>query len=349
MNEQNNGGTGGTPIGLSAQVEQALVATNNGSGVYSLPMYGGNNYTFSVIGTDQSGIGISLQSQGIVTPGKRISPRLYFNYVKSKLSKLETKKLKSKLQKLQALLRNSEEVGQTALSEEYQKMLLVAVRDSEAASCGYDTYILGEHINKFRYLVKENDKANVNPVEFKKLSEFPRSIPANIQKTIKAVQKKGLFDELHVLYLDYTKEPIKSNKEKIREKDPVLFGTFAYDPSKYYYIADWVDEYCDLTLGKFIDTLKTNDKEYDVNVIEDISTDYLARIKAEIKELEERLSSTRPNNFRDKMKEEELAKERAKWREEAAKELKELAAQKDAELAEERKNFGSRPWYKRLF
>lgn len=356
----------------------SLTSVTSINGNLVLGGYGQSGGAYTLQYQDGSGIVTSIQQQQqLQSQGgkrKRIGPRLYFNYVKSKLNKLETKKLKSRLQKLQALLKNAAETGQTALYEELSKMLLVAVRESEAVACGYSTYVLQEHINKFRYTVTENESSQLNPVEFKKLEEFPRAVPANIQKVIKATQKKGVFDELWVLYLDYTKEKIKSNKEKIREKDPVLFGRFSYDPEKFYFIVDWVDEYCDLTLSKFIDTLKTDDEEYDVQVVEDVSVDYLERIKKEIQEREDRLQATRPNNFRDKMVEEEQAelrrlreensrlrdektfldedkeiaiekalKDREQWRQEANQELRDIAAEKDAELQ------AKKPWYKRLF
>lgn len=299
--------------------------------------------------TIQSGSGTSYSyKENQTSATKRIGPKLYFSYVKSKLTKNQVKKLKARLQKLQSLVKNAHENGQKALYEEFSKMLVVAVRESEAAACGYDVFINRTHIEKFMYSVTENDKSNTNPIRFKKLEDFPRAIPANISKKIKSVQLKGLFDELHVLYLDYTNENVKSTKEKIREKDPIIFGKFNYDPERFYFIADWIDEYCDLTLSKFVDALKKNDEEYDVSHIEDVSPEYLERIKKEIAEREERLKSTNSTNYRDKMVAEEKAAERAKWRdearEEARKELEDIISEKDKELTEAKK-----PWYKRLF
>jgi hypothetical protein len=280
---------------------------------------------------------------------KRIGPRLYFNYVKSKLRKTEVKKLKARLKKLQQLVKNAEEVGQKALYEEFSKMLIIAVRESEAAACGYNVIVNKEDVEKFRILVSESDATYGSPVFFKTLEEFPRPIPAKVQKIIKSVQAKAIFDKLHVLYLDYTKEPVKSNKEKIREKDPVLFGSFNYDEKRLYYITDWVDEHCDLTLNGFVEALKQNNEEYQTSTIEDITPEYLERIKKEIQDREDRLKDTNSGNFRNNMaNEDEIARlrtenaklrederhraedkeiaieralaDRAKWREEASKE-----------------------------
>ena len=70
---------------------------------------------------------------------------------------------------------------------------------------------------------------------------------------------KGIFDELYVVFTDYTgKEERKVEKER-RDKDPILFGVFknnAVVADRFYFLGDWVDEYCDLTLDKLIDQYK---------------------------------------------------------------------------------------------
>jgi hypothetical protein len=275
---------------------------------------------------------------------KRIGPKLYFSYVKSKLNKTQNKKLKSRLTKLQSLVKNAHETGQKALYEEFLRMLMVAVKESEIAACGHDVYVNEADIDKFRHIVTENDQSSKNPIFFKKLEEFPRPIPAKISKVVKATQKRGLFDELWVLYLDYTGEQVKSTKEKIREKDPILFGRLKYDPKKFYFIVDWIDEHCDLALSKFVDQLRENDEEYRASEIGDITPEYLERIKTEVKEREDRLKTTNPGNFRDKMSEEDRASERAKWRQEAHEEMKALMEAQSKESAAVKK-----PWWKRIF
>lgn len=77
-----------------------------------------------------------------------------------------------------------------------------------------------------------------------------------------------MFDKYYILYTDftYTGEKISSgeinNVSKEKEKDPILFGAFVKDSTtierttymgdKLYFIADWEDEYCDLTLDKLM-------------------------------------------------------------------------------------------------
>src|SRR5208283_2775599 len=93
-------------------------------------------------------------------------------------------------------------------------------------------------IDKFRYKVKDQ------VIKFEELEKFPRMIPSKVQKVIAEVKERKLFDKHHVLFIDYTKEqPKKTNKEKIRERDPILFGSYAYQPDRFYFITDWIDEY----------------------------------------------------------------------------------------------------------
>ena len=353
---------------------------------YTMPIFdmgsGVTNGMQQVIITDGTGLqygyqadlGMQQQQQNQMNPNpvkttrKRIGPKLYFRYVKSKLTKVQQSKLKSRLNKLQKLVKDADEVGQKALYEEFSKMLVVAVRESEAAACGFDVYVNKKDVDKYMYTVTESDDSSLNPVNFRTLEEFPRPVPSKVQKTIKSVRSKGLFDQLWVLYLDYTKEQIKSTKEKIREKDPILFGSFSYDPNRLYFIADWVDEHCDLTLSKFVDALKKEDSTYETSQIGDISPEYLDRIKNEIKERDERMKNTNPSNFRDKMAQEDKAEldrlraeaEKLRTEAEILKKDRAIAAERRAEWREEASReeghenlidpiTPKKPWYKRIF
>jgi len=45
-----------------------------------------------------------------------------------------------------------------------------------------------------------------------------------------------------------------TEKEKEKAKDPILFGVMK-NSRNLYFIADWEDEYCDLTLSKMLNVL----------------------------------------------------------------------------------------------
>lgn len=98
-----------------------------------------------------------------------------------------------------------------------------------------------------------------NAVKIIELSRYTREIPDELLETIE--KSKEIFDELYVVFTDYTGlEERKIEKER-RDKDPILFGIFkedSYIADRFYYLGDWVDEYCDLTLDKMLEKYKSS-------------------------------------------------------------------------------------------
>lgn len=241
---------------------------------------------------------------------KELNPRLYMKYVKSKLTKSQQAKVKERMGKLQKLIPYAKDMGQTALYEELSKELMVMLRESEAVACGCEQFLFRENIDKFMGMVKDR------VVKFDKFENFPRVVPQKIRTKVKSVQK--VFDQLHILFIDYSGEkPIKSNSEKIREKDPILFGTFNFAPDKFYYIADWVDEYCDLTMSGFLEKMKTDHPEFSLSDIPEITEENFNKIKEEVIGRDKRLKDTERSNWVEKIREEERARLEAEKKAEA--------------------------------
>lgn len=230
------------------------------------------------------------------------SPRLYFKYVKSKLTKIQQDKLKKRLSKLKKLVVQAKNLGQQALYEELAGQIAIAVRESEAFACGVQYKVKKEDITRLMHKVKDLN------IELDGLENFPRIIPAKVTRKIKQIQKAEIFDEYKVLYTtqDKIKEKLKTNKQKIKEKDPILFGTFNFSPDVFYFIIDWEDEYCDLTIDKFIEVIKEDDPEYELDKIPDINEKYLNKIVDEVSERQERLNSARSNNYIQLMHKEDI-------------------------------------------
>jgi hypothetical protein len=277
---------------------------NLGNTFYTLstPIYGAN------IATPNVEIKVELNASD-----KGITPKFYFKIVKGKFKKLEREKLKAQLIKLRSLVKNAKEFNQQALYERFSEMIAVIARELEAEALGLTTYISKQDVDKYRSRVIEIDgsKGNRISVNFEKLEDFKRSIPKLPGDKIKRVKELNLFDTYHILHLDYTKEVVKTNKEKIREKDPIVFGAYLYAPDRLYYICDWVDEFCDLTLDKFVDTLRLEDPEYELETSPDLDKEFLEQIKQEVLDRACRLKGTNPSNYRDNMKvEDELNKKK---------------------------------------
>jgi len=240
-----------------------------------------------------------------------INVRLFFKLVDSKLKPLEQEKLAEQLTKLQELVGSTKELGQQALYERFCEMIAVTVRELEVLAVGCDRYVELSTVEKFRKVRQEQGKP---VVYFEPWDKFPRVPPAEVADKIKRVRDLALFDEYWVLYLDYTREKkaLQTNKERIKNKDPILFGKFAYQPDRLYVIVDWIDDFCDLTLAQFVEEVKKTDLGYEPGKVE-LNEKVLCRIKAEVMERHERLKNTNSSNFRIHMAEEDQKNKPSWW------------------------------------
>ncbi|RLG18772.1 hypothetical protein DRN75_00975 [Nanoarchaeota archaeon] len=241
--------------------------------------------------------------------GDRITnPKVYFSLVKSKLKETEKEVLKSKLRRLASSVKRLKSTGQKAAFEEFSLALAITVKELEASAVGYSKYVNKKSINLFK---KVQVLADI--VYFKPIEKYPRLMPKDIEALLVELKEKCIFDEFWVLYLDYTGKELKTNKEKIKEKDPILFGCFSFAPDRLFYIADWVDDFCDLTLEKFVEELEANQEASTdfgrfispVEELEEPDDSYLADILTEVNARHNRLSNTTQSNFKQLMKEED--------------------------------------------
>ncbi|MEC2525846.1 hypothetical protein P9X78_27380, partial [Bacillus thuringiensis] len=109
-------------------------------------------------------------------------------------------------------------------------------------------------------------------------------IPDDVVAVLETVKDK--FDQFYVVFTDYTGKVEKQVTKERRDKDPILFGTFQDEKSRtvidrFYFIGDWEDEYCDLTLDKMVNKVQTSKGK---NISMTIKT------PTDIKELKEQLS-----------------------------------------------------------
>lgn len=203
--------------------------------------------------TGEAGKKTANGTEARVEQKKGMSPKIYFKYIKSKFGFLAGKRLKNRIKKLWALAEESDEFGQIALSEKYIKMLSKEMRECEMYALGYKIFIEEEHLEKLRYKVKGTH------ISVTKLENYVKNIPKDVVADIKKAKSKNIFDEFVVIHYDPNKEAAAMTEEEER-KDPIVFGTIE-ESDRYYFIADWEDEYCDLTLDDIVDKLGLEDEE----------------------------------------------------------------------------------------
>ena len=63
---------------------------------------------------------------------------------------------------------------------------------------------------------------------------------------------------MHFDPLNNSTDLTEKEREEIKSKDPILFGIIQ-NSRKLYFIGDWIDEFCNLTLDKMMEII--SDKE----------------------------------------------------------------------------------------
>lgn len=182
---------------------------------------------------------------------KTITPSQYFDFLKGAKNVITTEALKESYDVFLKLAEKYNKLGQI---ESLKKLCFLAdtlIKEEKLIEMGITTYVYKDTIED--YIENVADKT----VKIVELSRYMREIPDELVDTI--TKSKELFDEFYVVFTDYTgKEERKVEKER-RDKDPILFGVFKDGGNvadRFYFLGDWVDEYCDLTLDKMVEEYK---------------------------------------------------------------------------------------------
>lgn len=98
------------------------------------------------------------------------------------------------------------------------------------------------------------------------IKNYIRPIPEDVIEKKRKADKLMVFDNYCILYYDPENNAISPTVAEKME-DPILFGMIQ-GSTNLYYIADWIDEYCDLTLDRFIELsgIKEVDTEIELSI-----------------------------------------------------------------------------------
>jgi hypothetical protein len=210
-----------------------------------------------------------------------ITPTEYFKMVKERRNKVTDESLRVVYDNCLTLLNKSATTGQIDATKKLIFQLETIEKEIEIVKLGIDIFIYKDDVEE--YIENISDKA----VKIVELSQYEREIPDEIVDIIAKV--KGKFDKLYVVFTDYTGEMERKVEKERRDKDPILFGAFEDKESdvlvdRFYYLGDWEDEYCDLTLEKMVAEMqaaKSVSPVRNINTPEDI-----AELKKQIRQLE---------------------------------------------------------------
>ena len=177
----------------------------------------------------------------------------FFENVKL-LSKESMDTYKDRVAKYLNMLHSAKVTGQVALSEKLAREMFVNKYEAEL------------YANKMYYVVTEEQMVDFTNktekgVSLLYLKNFARMLPDDVIKKLEEANSLEVFDNYVVLTYDPdgTKRG-ETEEERAKRKDPILFGVIC-GSNKLYYITDWIDEKCDLTLQQFADTIEIDKEE----------------------------------------------------------------------------------------
>ncbi|NJO64456.1 MAG: hypothetical protein HC836_41830 [Richelia sp. RM2_1_2] len=157
---------------------------------------------------------------------------------------------------------NAQKAGQTALVETLKSRLEAAKSEAQLLTFDLKKYLTEKQVVDF-YNQTSSDKA----LKLTWIKNFIKPIPSKILDAKTELDAKLVFDNYVILHYDpkndATNLTVEEKKEiERRKKDPILFGVIK-NSRRLYYIGDWIDDYCNLTLDVVIETL--GDKVGEIN------------------------------------------------------------------------------------
>ena len=175
-----------------------------------------------------------------------LTPTQYFDRLKGLKKDITEEDIDNVLNNCLELMKKPKITGQKKMAKKIYEQAQILLKELKAVKAGFDTYVLREDI---LYYIEKISKKTVKIIE---LENYERDIPDEVVD--KLVEAQPLFDEFFIIFTDYTGEAERTVQKEKRDKDPILFGVIHHPEktnvptNRFYFIADWVDEYCDLTL-----------------------------------------------------------------------------------------------------
>ena len=150
---------------------------------------------------------------------------------------------------------NAAKAGQTALVDRLKSRLKSAKSELQLVNAGLTRFFMEEQVVDF-YRKTSSDKN----LKLTWIKHFVKPIPSKILEVKEKLDQQFVFDNYVILHYDPNNDATslteeEKKQEEIRKKDPIIFGVIE-GSRRLYYVGDWIDEYCDLTLDVVVEVLK---------------------------------------------------------------------------------------------
>ena len=237
-------------------------------------------------------------------PEDQVTPSIYFEYVKGLKQQVNYAEYDIIIDTALKMMEKTKITGQVNMAKKLTHQVELALRELDAAKAGFDIFVNRKDIERY---IQKVEKKVIKVIELK---NYSREIPDEvIDKIAKA---REIFDELYIVFTDYTNKEAKKVAKARRDKDPIVFGAFKdtdesnnsnrpYLEDRFFFIADWVDEKCDLTLEQIVhDVQDTEDREITYRVSVDDKDE--EAVKKFITSLDEPVEDLEPVSIFAKLK-----------------------------------------------
>lgn len=186
---------------------------------------------------------------------KAFEPQAFFDLTKDSVTEVQREEVQKALDMVQNEYVRAKEIGQVNLAHKIAASYDILQREMVLIGLGFNRSVSRQLVIDFIREVKPKDSVKV--VE---LSAYPRIIPSDNAAQIKRASDLNVFDEILIVYTDFTGEKVKTKEQEAmvaRNRDPIALGVFHkkkidFTHDRMYLITDWVDEHCDLTFDRMI-------------------------------------------------------------------------------------------------
>lgn len=222
---------------------------------------------------DQKRPGFLKRLLNKVRPPKRKVPKEenkmniseFFTDVKASLTEEEGSIYAKRIGDFTTYMRFADMSGQTALCEKLNRQAAVAKYESILYAKGLVRAISEDTLKT----LAENAPSTLC-LDY--VANYIRRIPLEAVKKKVEADKLMVFDNYVILHYDKEDDNTAKTEEEIKQeeearRDPILFGVIA-NSNKLYYVCDWIDDTCDLTLEKVAEIVGNEMLEHD-NITED--------------------------------------------------------------------------------
>lgn len=196
---------------------------------------------------------IKEQEESLMTPYD------YFQSVKDAVKEIDKEDITKMYEAASNLMEKYKETGQEKAEKRLAFHVKTLLKESKLIDKGITKFVQKDDITNYI------DHVSKKPVKIIEMKNYPREIPDELISVIK--DTKNIFDEFYIVFTDYSEGELVKEVEK--DRDPILFGGFCTSnreivAERFYYLGDWEDEYCDLTLDKLI-------KETSKDIVKEVS------------------------------------------------------------------------------